>query len=178
MKGRVKTKRLALGATLASLVTVLLYLGTVIEVLDLTLCACASLVIVLAVLELGRGFAYSVYATSLVLGLILVPNKFAVGAFAFIALYSILKSNIEALKRMWAWILKLLYFNAVLAAALLLAKLVFMLPGLDTFTLITLAASGNVAFVLFDIALTRLIMLYIYKLRSRLRIDKYVSGMR
>ncbi|MBQ7821956.1 MAG: hypothetical protein IJ391_06725 [Clostridia bacterium] len=178
MRSRAKTQKIALGAMLAALGVVLQYFGAVIEVLDLTCCAAASLIIVFAVIEFGRKYAYGVYAATLILSAILVPNKFEVAAYAFVALYVIIKSNIERLKRVSSWILKLLYFNIVLALALTLAKLVFMTPDLDLMAVVFFEVVGNVAFILFDIAVTKLIILYIYRLRARFKIDRYVAKLR
>ena len=48
-----KTKTLALSALLSSLGVILLYLGALIEVLDLSAAAFASLLVMIAVIELG-----------------------------------------------------------------------------------------------------------------------------
>ncbi|MBQ4137678.1 MAG: hypothetical protein IJD67_06165 [Clostridia bacterium] len=178
MRFGAKTRRIALGAMLTSLSVVLMYLGTVIEVLDLTCCACASFVTVFAVIEFSRRYACGVYAATLILSALVVPNKFEVAAYAFIALYSILKSVIEKKRSRFSWVIKLLYFNVVLALALVSAKYLFLSPDLGFVSVISFALLGNIAFVLFDIALTSLITLYIFKLRARLKLDKYLSKMR
>ena len=43
---------------------------------------------------------------------------------------------------------------------------------------ISLAVLGNAAFVLFDIAISKLIVLYAFKLRRRFKIDKYIARFR
>jgi len=41
--------------------------------------------------------------------------------------------------------------------------------------MLSLFVLGNAAFILFDIALSRLVLLYFFRLRTRLRIDKYIG---
>lgn len=178
MSSKAKTRLIALGAMLTSLSVVLMYLGTVIEVLDLTCCACASLITVFAVIEFSRRYAYGVYAATLVLSALIVPNKFEVAAYTFIALYSILKSVIEKKRLKLSWLIKLVYFNIVLVLALVVAKYLLLTPDLGLLSVISFAVLGNIAFVLFDIALTSLITLYVFKLRTRFKLDKYLSKMR
>ncbi len=171
------TRRTALGAMLTALGTVLLYIGAVTEILDLSLCAAASLITVFAVVEFGRPYAYTIYTATVLLSLLILPNKFASGAYAFMAFYSIIKSVIERLSRVPGWIIKLLYFNAGLAVCIILARHIFLLPDEGILSVIWLFLLGNAAFILFDIAITKLITLYIFKLRARFKIDKYIKRM-
>lgn len=169
------TKTTALGAMLVALSVVLLYIGSVTEILDLSLCAVASLVALFAHIEFGRRYALTVYSAAVLLSLLILPNKFAALAYAFMALYSIIKSAIDHLGRIASWIVKLAYFNAGLIFGVLLAKYIFLLPDEGMIAMISLFALGNAAFILFDIALSRLVLLYFFKLRTRLKIDKYIG---
>lgn len=169
------TKTTALGAMLVALSVVLLYIGSITEILDLSLCAVASLVAVFALIEFGRGYALTVYSAAALLSLLILPNKFSALAYVFMALYSIIKSVIERLGRIASWIVKLVYFNAGLIIAVLLAKYIFLLPDEGMIAMLSLFVLGNAAFILFDIALSRLVLLYFFRLRTRLRIDKYIG---
>lgn len=163
---------------LTALGTALIYVGAVTEILDLSLCAIASLITVFAVVEFGRPYAFMIYAATVFASFLLLPSKFAAGAYAFMALYSIIKSVIERYSASVAWILKLLYFNAGLIVCFIIAKYLLFLPTEGVLTLVGTLILGNTAFVLFDIAITRLITLYIVRLRSRFRIDKYIKSVR
>lgn len=169
------TRKTTLGAMLVALGTALIYIGAVTEILDLSLCAAACLIAVFALLEFGSPFAFMVYTATALLSLIILPNKFAACAYIFMAFYSVIKFFVERLPKAFAWIAKLLYFNIGLVAGLLLAKYIFMLPEDTPITLISLFVLGNAAFVLFDIALSRLVLLYAFRLRRRLKIDRYLN---
>ena len=165
----------ALGAMLTALGVTMIYLGAVTDVLDLSMCALASFICVFALLEFGTGYAVTVSAATLLLSLMLLPSKIAAFEYALMAGYMILKPRIERLNRISAWCVKFVYINVSLALGLLAAKYVFMLPDDGLWLNIAFAVLGNVAFVLFDIACTRLIVLYVFRLRKRLNIEKYLK---
>lgn len=171
-------KKLSLGAMLIALGTVLIYIGAITEVLDLSLCAVACLITVFAVVEFSKSYAFMIYAATTILSFLILPNKFAAVAYAFMALYSILKALIERLSKVFAWIIKLLYFNTGIVAVFFVSKYILMLPDEGVASYIVLLLLGNAAFVLFDIAITRLITLYIFRLRSRLKLDRYLKDIR
>ena len=170
-----KTKITALGAMLTALGVTMMYLGAVTDVLDLSMCAFASFICTFALLEFGVGYALSVSTATLLLSLMLLPSKIVAFEYALMAAYMILKPRIERLDRIFAWLIKLLYINASLVLGLLAAKYVFMLPDDGIWINVAFVALGNVAFVLFDLACTKLIILYVYRLRKRLNIEKYLK---
>ena len=160
---------------LTSLGVVLIYFGAVTDLLDLSACAFASFICVFALLEFGMGYAVTVSAATLVLSLILLPIRLAAFEYALMAAYMILKPRIERLDRIPAWCVKLAYINVSLVIGLLAAKYVFMLPDDGLWLNVAFVVLGNIAFVLFDIACTKLIILYVYRLRKRLNIEKYLK---
>lgn len=168
-----RTRRLTMGALFVALGVVLLWLGAVVEVLDLSLAAIASMLTVLGVIEFGGAFPWLVWAVTSVLSLILLPVKFPALLYAlFAGVYPMLKAAFERLRPLFAWPLKLSAFNSALVLLVLLADFVLGLP--DTGLGFTLPVFGlaNLTFVIYDIALSRLILVYLIKLRSRLRIGK------
>ncbi len=172
IKGR--TRLLAASAMLAALGVVVLILGSVISALDLTMVAVASIFIFFAVLELGNPYQYLIYSATAMLSILLLPDKFS--AFLYLifgGIYPILKQLFERAPRWASWLFKLLYFNIVLAAMIFGSKYLF---GVDEEEL-TLAvfALGNVTFFLYDVAMTKLITFYLYSLRKKLRIEKYLK---
>ena len=105
----------------------------------------------------------------------------------FFGFYPIIKEKIEKLSRISAWIVKLGIFNLTVTVILCLFKLVFanefnitvqefslMLGGVKSGTIIALFlyAVLNLTFVLYDIALTRLMALYFKKLRGKFKFLK------
>ena len=161
----------------SALSVLILYLGALIEVLDLSVSAMASLVIVLIVIEMGHSYAWLTYLAVSILSLILLPQKLAAIFFAaFMGFYPMLKSYIEKIRSLVVgWVLKLCVANVALFGAYLIIKY-FIPEEMDTELMMwALYALALVAFVVYDIAISRLISAYFYKLRDRLKIYKLLK---
>ena len=172
---RNKTKTITVCAMLSALGVVVLYLGSFIEVLDASMAVIASVMSIIAVIEFGRGASWSIYAVTSVLSLILLPNKsVAVMYAAFFGFYPILKEVFEKKNKVVAWILKEITFNAALVVCFVILRFVIFIgvPAIPIMMYVIGALLLEGVFVLYDIAMTRLISLYIFKLRNRLRIGK------
>ncbi len=175
MKGSLqKTRRLTLASLLSALGVVLLAVGAWIEVLDISMAVIASLCVILAVIELGAWYPLLVYSVISLLSLLLLPVKTpALFFLLFFGYYPILKAPLErALKRFPCWIIKILIFNAVLIPLSLLAVHLFTAElALPSHWYLFLPL-GTPVFMLYDVALTRLITLYLCRLRSRFKFFK------
>ena len=181
-----QTKNLTLCALLAAIGVALIFLGSVIEVLDLSVAAMASFFCIFAVIELGGAYPWLLYAVTSLLSVILMPYTMG-GWFylLFFGYYPILKEKLERLKKPIAWCLKLVILNAALLISVALAYFLFFgqTDGnlIDAFIYVfggegygEILALGvyvlvNVVFILYDIALTRLITFYFIKLRRRFK---------
>lgn len=168
------TKRLTVCAMLAALGVVILYLGSLVEVLDLSMAVLASLCCIIAVIEYGKSAPWAVYGVTAILSLILLPAKTPAAFYTvFFGFYPILKEKLERLKRPLQWLLKEVIFNVALV--IMGFAVYFLSTTGDNLLLenpLIIAATvvmAELAFVLYDIALTRLISFYIIKLRSRLK---------
>lgn len=166
------TKRLTLCAVMVALGVVILSLGSLFEVLDLTTSAFAAMLVVLIVIEIGGFWPWLVYAATGLLALLL-PLKLAAAFYLlFAGYYPILKEKIEKLRsRVLQWVIKLVMMNAALTIAILAGKYILMIPETELDFTWMLYPMGNAAFILFDIALTRLISVYVYRWRKKLRIE-------
>ena len=174
MANQSNTKRLTVCAMLSALGVVLLLVGSFIEVVDIAMAALASLLCIFAVIEYGKGAPWLVFAVTGVLSLILLPNKTpAVFYVGFLGYYPIIKEKLERFKKPIAWLFKMLVFNAALVVIFLAVKYILM-PGVSESWIIyaALAVMSELVFVLYDIALTRLITFYILRLRHRFKINK------
>lgn len=177
MAGRVNknTRRLTFCAVCVALGFVILMLGAFVEVLDLSAAAFAGMLSVVVVIELGGKWAWPTFFATGLLALLLLPARLpALFYLLFAGWYPIAKERIERLRlRPLRWVIKMLSLNAATIIAFLTAKYVLMIPDAvaDWTWLLLLMLNG--AFILFDIALTRLISLYIYRLRGRLRINRF-----
>lgn len=170
---RKKTRRLAFAAILSAFGVILLYCGSFLDVLDLTAAALASLLCVVAVIELGKGYAFLIYAVISCLSLLLLPQKSPAAIFLlFAGWYPIVKSVLERLPRVLSWILKFVAFNAGLTLMILATVFLFHFPDSAFSFSFSVYLLGNPAFLLYDIALSRLLTAYIRIYRKRLRIKR------
>ena len=173
MPRKTNTRQLTVCAMLAALGVVLLWIGSVLEVAEISMAVIASLLCIIAVIEYGGAAPWLVFASTSVLSLILLPNKGVALTYAvFFGYYPILKEKIERRSRTVRWVLKELIFHAALVALFFAWKLLFF-PTLSAVTptlLFLLLLLLEVVFVLYDIALTRLISLYLFRIRQRLRL--------
>lgn len=166
-----QTKKVTLAAFLCALTVVILWLGAVTDVLDLSMAVIASLGVVFARLELGRPYPILIWIVSSALGLLLLPQKGAALIYAlFGGVYPLVKAGLERLPRVLAWVCKIAVFEAAFWAYVLLAKYVFMLPDevYAGWMLALFAALGLFTFVLYDIVLSRLIVFYNLRIRPRI----------
>ena len=167
-----KTKRIAISAMLSALGVVFLYLGSLIDVLDISMAVIASVCCIFAVIEFGGAFPWLIYAVTGVLSLLLLPRKeAAVMYLLFFGFYPILKEKLEKKKKLTSWMLKELIFNVALAVMLLLSKLLLTADTAEPwFMYLLFVAIAEITFPIYDLALTRIISLYIYKIRSKFRL--------
>ena len=161
---------------LSALGVVLLYLGSFIEVMDMAMAAIASLAVIITVIEYGKSAPWAVYGVTSILSLILLPQKTPAAFYAlFFGFYPIIKEKLEKKSKVTRWVLKEIVFN-ICFALMMLVSIFFLTPTgseLESPWLIALTVVlGEAAFILYDIALTRMISFYIFRLRDRLRINK------
>lgn len=184
-----KTKKMTTSALLAAMGVALLFIGSLIETLDLSMAALASFFCIFAVIELGGAYPWLIFAVTSVLAVVLMPFSMA-GWFylLFFGYYPILKEKFENLPKLASWGIKMIVLNIALIASVALAYFLFFGQSggsiIDAFIYIfggeevgSYIALGvyvlvNIVFVIYDIALTRLISLYFFKLRPRFKFLK------
>lgn len=144
----------------------------VIPFLTYALPAAAGMLIVFMVIETDKKWAFGVYAAVAILGFLLVPDKeVAVMYLAFFGYYPILKAALEAkLHTVAAWVFKIMTFLAtmVLSYFLMIKLMGVTIDEIDEFGMAAipmLLGLGTLAFVLYDIALSKLVLLYMMKWR-------------
>lgn len=173
MNTRERTYRIALCAMLSALGVVLLCLGSVIEVMDLSMAVLASVFCVYAVIEFGGAAPWLIFSVTGVLSLILMPSASAAYVYLlFFGYYPILKEKFERMSRVLSWVLKEIVFHIALVLIFLCLRFLLLSPDLVALNPIFLGAlllAAEAVFILYDIALTRLITFYLMKLRHRFR---------
>lgn len=103
-----KTKIIAEGGMLAALSTVILFMGTIIDALDLSCAVLAGFAVLAMRIRHGRAGSFAVYCVTAVLSFALLPNKVPAVLYVFYGgLYPLLKPEIERIESaLLQWILK------------------------------------------------------------------------
>ena len=185
-----KTKKITAGALLAAMGVALLFIGSFIETLDLSMAALASFFCLFAVIELGGMYPWLIYTVTGILAVVLMPHSLG-GWFylVFFGFYPILKEKFDRLIKPVAWVIKLIVFNLTLLLGTAVTFLLFFgqTEGktlIDAFMYVFggeemggwfavgVYLLANLTFIIYDFALTRLIIFYFRKIRGRLKFLK------
>ena len=172
MERKIKgTRALTVSAILCALGVILLALGSLLQFLDVTMAALASFLVIFAVIELGGKYPVLVFAVTALLSVLMVPYKTAALMYlCFAGYYPLLKAVLEGhLPKVWAWVLKILTFNAALVLTVFIAVKLFSALTIPTRWYYYLMPVCTAVFVLYDVALTRVITAYLTRWRHRFR---------
>ena len=167
-----RTKKIAISAMLSALGVVVLYIGAVIEVVDISMAVVASLFAIFAVIEFGTAFAWSIYAITGILSAVLIPNKFpAIMYILFFGFYPIIKEKLERISsKVTQWISKEIIFNVCLLLLMIIGNYFLMIDIKEWLEIeIIFFILANFVFVVYDFALTRLISFYFFRLRGKFK---------
>ena len=157
---------------LCALSVIIMLIGSIFLTLDLSAAAAAGLTVVFAMIELGRKYAFLVYAASSLLALLLLPNKAPAVVFAlFAGIYPILKAYLHRIRiKVLSFMAKILVFNLFFSGIIFLGREllgvreVLGVPEAGYMQAVFYAL-GNLTFVLYDIALDRLVLYYGRKIK-------------
>ncbi len=169
-----QSAKTAIGGMVTALSVVIL-MPTALDLFVYALPAMAGMLTMFCVVELNRKWSIGVYTAVSLISLLLVPNKEAAIMYvAFFGYYPIVKSVLESkLPKIPEYICKFLIFNlSVICAYAVLIKLLGMpfdeLMGiteddglLKRFAVPVMLLLGNLVFIVFDIALTRIVTVYL-----------------
>ena len=165
-----QSSKCAIGGIVAALSLVLMISAAVFPFLELALPAVAGALIIFMVIEVDKKWAFGVYCTVAILGMLLVPDKeVAVMYLAFFGYYPILKAVIESkIPTVIGWILKVLTFVATMVVSyyLMIKLMGVTIDETEDFGMMAypiLLGMGTVAFVMYDIALTGMLSVYLAK---------------
>ena len=167
------TKKLLISAILSAASVAVMYIGCLTP-LDYTAIAMTSMAVVLAVIELNGKYPILIYVVTSILSIIILPNKASAVLYAmFFGFYPILKAVFERRHPVVAWILKFSLFNTCLLLIITIVSHVLFLEDTGLIMKISVILIGNVTFLLYDIAFSHLIILYVVKLRAKLKLKNY-----
>ncbi|MDF2567082.1 MAG: hypothetical protein K0R90_538 [Oscillospiraceae bacterium] len=171
-----KSYKVSIGGTVASLSLLLMFLTSIFPFANYALPAIAGLLLIVIVVEINKKYALVVYLAVSLLSVVIVPMKEPAFLYAaFFGYYAILKSVLEQLKnRAVEWTLKLLVFNVSMASVYLLMIYLFRISEVindfnDTakYSLVVFWIAANGVFIVYDIALSRMIGTYINWFRPK-----------
>ena len=157
---------------MVALGAVIMALGAMVEVLDLSVLVLASLIMVFIYLEIGSPYTWLTWlATSLITFLIFPGKTIWLNYLLVFGIYPLLKAYIEKLPKFLWIIVKLVYANAVVWAMFFLMELIFGVPLFekDVFWLkAVLYVVINVAFLAYDLFITMAVRVYFGKIRQKI----------
>ncbi len=169
------TGRIALCGVLTGVAVAIMLISAIDIGLTYTLPMIAGGLLLIPMIEFGTGTALTAYAATAILSFILPANKEAALMYIFLfGLYPIIRRYIDRINltplRIAA---KFVYFNAAAVAAVGLAAWVFQIPvddgSLGKYAVPLLLAMGNIAFVVYDFALSRCVLVYLSRIQPILR---------
>ncbi len=165
-------KNIAFSAILCALGVIIMFLGAVIETIDITMAALASFLVVVCMIEIGGYMPFLVFASTATLSMLLLPNKtVAVIYVMYFGFYPILKKYLERLPILFSWIAKFIVFNiAIMLYYIFLKDVLF--PDIDSIKLY-LVLLLNVIFFTLDMAQTLFITAYVRRFRRLLGIHRF-----
>ena len=153
---------------MAAMCVAILSVGSLFESLDMTLAILAGLVVAIVATEYADRAGFAVFAVAGLISLLLPLKSPAVLFLALGGWYPIVQKRINMLRPLWAFVVKILIFNGVLIALLVLSA--FVTGTTDAkWVYITLVILGNVCFYMYDLLLDRFMIWYVLKLRKRLK---------
>lgn len=162
------TSLTALGGILTALSVFIMFMSSFFPFLSYTLPAFAGVLLLVIVREAERKWAIMVYAAVSILTFIIVSNKEATIMYIFFfGYYTILKFFVEEKfnNNIIVWFIKMLVFNISVVLGYLVIIYVFAIPfdelnEYGKYGVFILLGLGNVTFVVFDYALSKLAILY------------------
>lgn len=172
-----KASKIALGGIVCSVSVLSMFLTGVFPFAEYTLPAIAGVVLVLGVIEIDFKSSLIMYIVVSILSVIITPNKEAALIFIFfLGYYPIIKSKLEKIKNIYLeYLVKFLIFNLSIGVLYYLIINIFKLNqiiesfgNISKFGIIGLIVLANIFFIIFDIAITRLIQIYINLIRPKI----------
>ncbi len=173
---RSQSMRVALGGVFGALALTLMLLGGILPAATFAAPAFAGMLIVPVAIEFGMKTGYLLYAAIGILSFFLVPDKEMSLIFIFfLGYYPLLKASIERMRLKAAqWAVKFAAFNV--SVLLMYGLILFLFPigevvaefeEMGALMAGVLLLLGNLTFLIYDIAIAKIIWLYCAKFRAR-----------
>lgn len=166
-----KSREIAFLGIITALSVVILFLGRLLEILDISAVIIASLLLLIAYEELKLKSLMVYFATAIISSVLffgLVPIEYIV-----IAIYPVLKPLIEKAPKVLTYFIKAIYI--LLASAGMVAIMYFFIGDMakEPLMIALYVLLFILVIVLFDVLLKKFKLYYRFKLRHMLRLDKF-----
>ncbi|MCQ2454773.1 MAG: hypothetical protein MJ090_01310 [Clostridia bacterium] len=168
-----KSNKITLCAICSALSVVFMMLGYF-PYLTYAVPAVAGIIVMIPFIEIGMSYAFSSYIVSSVLVLFFAEPETKVLYIVLFGYYPIVKAIIEKIgKQAVEWIIKIAVFNSAVAISYFALKLLTNIDvddfgPLGKYGAVIFVAVCNIAFVLYDIAISRISFVYIYRFRKKI----------
>ena len=171
-----RSAQMALCGMIAALCTMFMFLTGVFPFATYAVPALSGILMIIVVVETNAKWALLVYLAVSILGIFITPDREAAMMFvAFFGHYPILKLFLERIRpRVLEYVLKVVCFNICIIAAYLVIIFVFQMPDILTemgafgkYSALVLLGLGNVVFIVYDFATTRLVSAYVEWFRPK-----------
>lgn len=161
-----KAKHIAESGILAALTIVILYAASILPISTLSVLTVASCLIPISIIRTSVKSAISVYIISSFLSFFLVKTNIAIYYTLFFGIYGVIKYFIEKINKIVLEILlKLISFNILLVIIYFIAT-GFLVALNIKLPLYLLWIIGQVAFLVYDYALTIIISFYLNRIHK------------
>jgi len=166
-------KKIAICGVLCALCIIMLYLGSV-TVLDASVIVFCAIITMVVKIEFGGGiFPWTYAAVTGALALLILPSKLLAVEYILIGgVYPIVKASFEKLHPVFAWLLKISFIDMMVILEILVSKFIFVAEESQFDLTVPALLLGTLFAVLYDIALTMIISVYILKIRKKLKLKK------
>lgn len=172
-----KSQKVALCGVMGALAAVCMTLGGFIPLATFVAPGIAGMLVLIAAIEFGYHTGFLLYLVIALLSLVFCPDKEMSCIFLFLlGYYPLLKAKLDEIKSKPLCIfLKFLLFNVSVISMYGILTFIFPIPALredfaetGTFMLIFLLFAGNITFFIYDLAIQKIVWLYLHKYRSRI----------
>lgn len=163
------SKKIAVGAVLASLGVVIMFLGALFGVLDISAACIASFIVLFCAVELGNAYALTVYAVICALSFIICSNDFF-APFCFAFMFGPMAATryiFEKAGKAAGTVLKLLLPNLLMLPAGYFFRALLEIPD-KTWVYIVYIIAVNVLSVMTQILYKMTVRIYFFKWRQKI----------
>jgi len=170
MKRKVGIRSAAICAVFSALTVVLLFFGTLLDIIDITVAAASSLITVIVLRETGKRYSLLMFLASSVLAFLFMSSSSAVIYYiSFFGYYPIVKEYINKLSKFFSTLLSYTVFNIIMLIDYLLFKSIFGISDEPLWMYLVLLIVSNIFFSAYNYALPVFSLLYEKKFRKIFR---------